>query len=251
MFYSRLKGFEKNQLYAIDNIGLEDIKGHLMAFSDMNNDNLIDLIVLSENKTNLIVYYFNGDNGKFELGNSITVINGSSSGTLDFLATNVVVSDFSGIGRSDLLVMGYELADNKKSFNQDKLIVKLFTPDKNNVYDFPAGTGTDGNSISPCKLANPHSSSFIDLDGDCLSGMLLHIIFGGFFNSVSNGFFFFLPDLFLVCDTSPLTFQIWLNSNNVASSKDDSTLNSSFGKVVTGTFPAGTGQVTFADIGII
>lgn len=68
-----------------------------------------------------------------------------------------------------------------------------------------------------CKLPSPHSNAFIDLDGDCLA------------------------DLFLVCqdDTSSsgLSYQIWKNAKD-----------SGFELAQTGSLPAGTGQISFADM---
>lgn len=68
-----------------------------------------------------------------------------------------------------------------------------------------------------CKIPNPHSNAFIDLDGDCLA------------------------DLFLVCQdessTSGLSYQIWINSKA-----------SGFQLAQTGSLPAGTGQISFADM---
>lgn len=73
-----------------------------------------------------------------------------------------------------------------------------------------------------CQLAKPHSSAFIDLDGDCLA------------------------DLFLVCidsATSQLTYQIWI-ANKL---KEGSTIPTyKFGSG--GTLPKGTGALSFADM---
>ncbi|WAQ86564.1 hypothetical protein PtA15_7A290 [Puccinia triticina] len=66
-----------------------------------------------------------------------------------------------------------------------------------------------------CKLPHPHSSSFIDLDGDCLA------------------------DIFLVCEDGggEQSYQIWLNNKAAG-----------FALARTGRLPYGTKQVTFADM---
>ncbi|OMJ12106.1 T-cell immunomodulatory protein [Smittium culicis] len=252
-----------------------------MAFSDLNNDNLVDLIILAENKTMLLLYYFNEKNGKFEYGKSVLTGNGLSGDKLDFLPVNVVASDFGGSGRSDLIVMGLQADQSKDSKEFGKLSVKLFnqidvfsydegieiaafnqsqpvmfdyngnllldfagqtynnsssflsifenqnsstdTPNTFNIINSLSGVDDKGNVLKPCRLSNPHSSAFVDLNGDCLS----------------------------VCETSPPSYQIWLNGrreiNGTIDDYEQSTV-SNFGNVVTGTLPIGTGQISFADM---
>ncbi|KAA1077632.1 hypothetical protein PGT21_014288 [Puccinia graminis f. sp. tritici] len=71
------------------------------------------------------------------------------------------------------------------------------------------------NSPINCKLPNPHSSTFIDLDGDCLA------------------------DIFLVCEdgAGDQSYQIWLNNKAAG-----------FSLARRGNLPWGTKQVTFADM---
>ncbi|KAG0143907.1 hypothetical protein CROQUDRAFT_660602 [Cronartium quercuum f. sp. fusiforme G11] len=66
-----------------------------------------------------------------------------------------------------------------------------------------------------CKLPNPHSSAFIDLDGDCLA------------------------DIFLTCEgsSSQQTYQIWTNSKSQG-----------FTLAREGALPKATKQITFADV---
>ncbi|OMJ25725.1 T-cell immunomodulatory protein [Smittium culicis] len=230
----------------------------------------------------LLLYYFNDKNGKFEYGKSVLTGNGLSGDKLDFLPVNVVASDFGGTGRSDLVVMGLQADQSKESKDMGKLSVKLFnqidtfsydegveiavfnqsqpvmfdfngnllldfagqmynssssylsifenqnsstdTPNTFNIINSLTGVDDKGNVLKPCRLSNPHSSAFVDLNGDCLS----------------------------VCDTSPPSFQIWLNGRreiNGTTNDDEQSSFSNFGNVVTGTLPIGTGQISFADMG--
>lgn len=94
----------------------------------------------------------------------------------------------------------------------------------------------DMNAID-CKLAGPHSNAFIDLDGDCLAGMVDLNLLALKFNEEST------LDLFLTCvdpsDSSRATYQIWLNK------KEQGFVFSQSGKL-----PKGSGQISFADIGV-
>lgn len=69
-----------------------------------------------------------------------------------------------------------------------------------------------------CQLASPHSSAFIDLDGDCLA------------------------DLFLVCSEggSKLSYQVWIASKAAA--------KPTYSLARKGSLPDGAGALTFADI---
>ena len=72
-----------------------------------------------------------------------------------------------------------------------------------------------------CQLAEPHSSAFIDLNGDCLA------------------------DLFLVCkdkSSSRLTYQIW------TAVKTDKDAEAKYEFARGGTLPKGTGALSFADM---
>jgi len=88
-------------------------------------------------------------------------------------------------------------------------------------YSVDAPLKFDANVLAEpsCRLAEPHSSAFIDLDGDCLA------------------------DLFLVCaDRSKLTYQIWTASKGLEN------LNSAYVFARGGTLPPGTGALSFADM---
>ncbi|KAL9936040.1 hypothetical protein V8E36_004882 [Tilletia maclaganii] len=80
---------------------------------------------------------------------------------------------------------------------------------------------------SSCRLAHPHSSAFVDLNGDCLA------------------------DIFLVCQSSVsssgLSYEIWIASNDAGSS---SKAASPFGYVLShsGDLPPGSGALSFADM---
>ncbi|KAK0567574.1 hypothetical protein OC844_000157 [Tilletia horrida] len=80
---------------------------------------------------------------------------------------------------------------------------------------------------SSCLLAHPHSSAFVDLNGDCLA------------------------DVFLVCQSSSsstLTYEIWIAVNDLPSSDSSSALASGYVLSSTGNLPAGAGALSFADM---
>src|SRR6202522_1528996 len=82
-----------------------------------------------------------------------------------------------------------------------------------------------------CNLANPHSNAVVDLDGDCLAGIV-----------ADSSFKFILmhfTDIFLVCDDGKggKTYQMWINK------KDQGFLLSQEGAL-----PSGTQAISFADV---
>jgi integrin alpha FG-GAP repeat containing protein 1 len=84
-----------------------------------------------------------------------------------------------------------------------------------------------------CKLANPHSNAVVDLNGDCLAGKKEFILLNSTCLTYSE-------DVFLVCDDGRggTYFQIWVNN------KADG-----FSLAQEHALPAGTQQVSFADMG--
>ncbi|KAE8259615.1 hypothetical protein A4X13_0g905 [Tilletia indica] len=98
--------------------------------------------------------------------------------------------------------------------------------------DLPFYDKTGKSTPSTCQLAHPHSSAFVDLNGDCLA------------------------DLFLVCQSpsssSGLTYEIWIATNEVPSSSSShsssSSLTSGYVLSHSGDLPAGSGALSFADM---
>jgi integrin alpha FG-GAP repeat containing protein 1 len=85
----------------------------------------------------------------------------------------------------------------------------------------PLRAGKDSQTEPACQLSEPHSSAFIDLDGDCLA------------------------DLFLVCKGSAawsLTYQIWI------AEKVNEGSASTYKFAKGGTLPPGAGALSFADM---
>lgn len=90
-----------------------------------------------------------------------------------------------------------------------------------------------------CKLAGPHSSAFIDLDGDCLAGEPIQRRCTRAASRAAADPSPPRADIFLHCEdpyTGENTYQIWLNRQG------------SFELTRDGRFPAGSGMVTFADM---
>lgn len=98
-----------------------------------------------------------------------------------------------------------------------------------NVTSAPMFAGSNGGSEQPCQLTDPHSSAFIDLDGDCIA------------------------DLFLVCapeaGQSRNRYQIWTGSPSPATANDTaSSSTAGFTLSKSGNLPTGAGPLTFADM---
>ncbi|KAL1915364.1 uncharacterized protein VTP21DRAFT_6822 [Calcarisporiella thermophila] len=123
-------------------------------------------------------------------------------------AAQPILFDYDGNMRTDLL--GYP------SSSSDTLSVwrNVVNP-ATNALEFEIAPFPLNNSAPACKPANPHSSAFVDLDGDCLA------------------------DLFLVCqeEGGRHSYQIWINS-----------VENGFVFKQTGQLPAGAGQISFADM---
>lgn len=90
------------------------------------------------------------------------------------------------------------------------------------IEDAPLSSAEAASKVPTCHLADPHSSAFIDLNGDCLA------------------------DLFLVCADSgwgwgsKLTYQIWIANKGPKSS--------GYTLARQGQLPPGTGALSFADM---
>jgi integrin alpha FG-GAP repeat containing protein 1 len=91
---------------------------------------------------------------------------------------------------------------------------------------------------SPCKLADPHSNAFVDLNGDCFSGIFANLY--SYIRNISLQDICRSADLFLTCqnEDGSKSFQIWINDKEKG-----------FVHNVEKNLPKGTGQISFADLG--
>ena len=82
-----------------------------------------------------------------------------------------------------------------------------------------------------CKLSSPHSNAFVDLDGDCLAGMIFCMFHLNFY-----------ADLFVTCSEkegdASSSYQVWVNEKSRG-----------FRLQHEGPLPKGAGPISFADIG--
>lgn len=86
-----------------------------------------------------------------------------------------------------------------------------------------------------CTINDPHSNAVVDLDGDCLAGLV-----SGCFVT-TNLYSCYLSDLFLTCDDGKggKKYQVWVNKKEEGFSLSQE-----------GQLPFGTQAISFADIGL-
>ncbi|CAG8492968.1 10051_t:CDS:10 [Paraglomus occultum] len=172
---------------------------------DFNYDGNLDVLVMGPNTKStdeLILRVYLGDGSSQFNTTYLKVPSAMSPQPIPF--------DFSGNMTTDLLGYRYDNNPDKK-LSLWKNIYNAESDVLFEVSDLPI----DETATPPCKLADPHSNAFVDLNGDCLS------------------------DLFLTCqdDNDVKSFQIWINDKeNGFVLKED------------GNFPEGTGQISFADL---
>ncbi|PVU90415.1 hypothetical protein BB561_004891, partial [Smittium simulii] len=127
----------QNQFSHHKSTGLDTFIGTIMAIADVNGDKLLDLVLLSENKSQLDFLTYSPKEKKFVFFSSLPFASVLKSGDVDFTAVNVVFGDFLGNGRQALAIMGYE----QKS-NLQKLSIKLYTQSSTNSYVYHSDIGT-------------------------------------------------------------------------------------------------------------
>lgn len=135
---------------------------------------------------------------------------------------------FDGLGSMRLDLLGHFLNASSDQSSQPALAMWQNAFAETNgteafrIVDHPLMTahGATLSEEPPCDLADPHSSAFVDLNGDCLA------------------------DLFLVCAASRgrQRFQIW------TANKDESQRPAGFTFARSGLLPEGAGPLVFADM---
>ncbi|KAJ1956682.1 hypothetical protein EC988_001221, partial [Linderina pennispora] len=167
---------------------------------DFDMDGRLDLLVqgqqTSKGETFMSVYL--GDGAKFNDAVDLP----SATEALPF------AFDYNGDGRVDFLGRSWDQRTN--ATGPQTWVWQNSQKPGTEMYDLTAFVpGNDTQEM--CQPASPHSSAFVDLDGDCLA------------------------DLFIVCDGNE-EYQIWTNSA------------AGFVYSQTGKLPTNAGPVSFADI---
>ncbi|KAJ1813412.1 hypothetical protein LPJ56_005173, partial [Coemansia sp. RSA 2599] len=179
-----------------------------VVVGDFNMDGKLDVLLQGAEasnggETSMKAYLGDGESGFSEAGEVP-----SATGGLPF------AFDYRGDGRTDLL--GFPADQDKQQQQETAWVWTHADGSADNVLfemnAFVSGNSSlAGDSTKMCKLAAPHSSAFVDLNGDCLA------------------------DLFVVCEGSE-EYQIWTNTE------------SGFVYSQTGKLPSNAGPVSFADM---
>ncbi|KAG9121544.1 hypothetical protein FRC07_002449 [Ceratobasidium sp. 392] len=242
------KRFKTNELISAGGLGLESVQGRVVAFGDLDGDQFLDVLVVSEDQRTVTAYLWQHDLFTYTQSTSFTLPSQNR-------IVNVVPADLNYDGRLDLLFMSL---GSDKTLGLDALLGNVVSKgvDYGSPISLPSSglvqplvldstgsmrldlLGVDssgkmklwkntGNAEelytvtnSPlsdrvCTIADPHSNAVVDFNGDCLA------------------------DLFLTCQqpsTNTRSFQIWTRAN------DGYTLSRE------GTLPKGAGPVSFADM---
>ncbi|KAF9174373.1 hypothetical protein BGX21_001266 [Mortierella sp. AD011] len=177
---------------------------------DFNYDGKLDVLVMGQadpvlNPTGELmmrVYLGNIDSG-WDL-NFITVPSATSQQPMTF--------DYNGDMLTDLL--GYAFEGYQAGVSTLSVWKNVYSPSTPGVIFEVAPMNFTGEPGPTCTLSDPHSSAFVDLNGDCLA------------------------DIFLTCyDNNQYSYVIYVNNKEEG-----------FSFATSGLLPDGAGQVTFADI---
>ncbi|KAH6578731.1 hypothetical protein BASA50_008422 [Batrachochytrium salamandrivorans] len=230
---AKMPKFATPGLHTFD-AGLANVDGRIAAFGDFNGDRMTDVFILSSDQTTISVYAW--DFGDFNYDGMLDFILFGQENPLNKDDTSLHFELFLGNGKKNAtevessksisepshpFIIDYD-GDMRPSLighvhsQPDILSVWTFNS-TNNIFDvrktnFSQSTSNNGHH---CHLPHPHSSAFIDLDGDCLA------------------------DVFLMCDdgSGNLSYQIWVNSKK-----------NGFQFARAGGIPKGAGQISFADM---
>ncbi|GAK62023.1 t-cell immunomodulatory protein [Moesziomyces antarcticus] len=215
-------GFKRSPAATIQTAAGQKISNVVAA--DINYDGRLDLLVMSQNpastskELSMQVFLGEEDGSGFK-----TTPLSSPSSTLaqpiSIDASGDMQMDLLGIPFSDTPAAGRNASDLKIWRN---LLVDL--SNSTEAFDIADAPLLNADAAPACKLANPHSSAFVDLNGDCLA------------------------DLFLVCSeesflSSKLTYQIW-----TAVKPNSKGEGSGFKLASSGDLPPGTGALSFGDV---
>lgn len=192
--------------------------------ADINYDGRLDLLIMSQDTSastkelSMQVYLGKPDGSAFE---SIPLSVPPST------IAQPISLDASGDMQMDLLGLPFGATTAAGKDASDLKIWRNLLVDSTNstaAFDIDDAPLLDATKAPACKLASPHSSAFVDLNGDCLA------------------------DLFLVCSqesflSSKLTYQIWTAVKPTSKGE-----GSGFKLASSGNLPPGTGALSFGDI---
>ncbi|KAN0066109.1 hypothetical protein ACQY0O_000203 [Thecaphora frezii] len=193
---------------------------HNVVAADLNYDGRLDLLVMhqtsrSASREMAMSVYLGTLDGKGFQPQPIHLPSSTLAQPLSIDATGDMQMD----------LLGHPFSSSSSSDASIKLWRNLLAdanrtdPDAFDIVDAPL-IASDG-SVPRCTLSNPHSSAYVDLNGDCLA------------------------DLFLVCGTAgDLSYQIW--TANKPKAKDSEPPGFKF--AASGRLPPGTGALSFADM---
>ncbi|KAH9465512.1 hypothetical protein Pst134EA_013395 [Puccinia striiformis f. sp. tritici] len=179
-----------------------------IVVTDINYDGRLDILVMGNtdpsdrDQATLKMEVWYGINGT-SFASGIPIPSSLSSHPLVFDSQGMMTMDLLGLPSSlpSVFKVWKNLASSSTSNSSTPFV----------IIDPPFNTPIN------CKLPNPHSSAFIDLDGDCLA------------------------DIFLTCEDEAgmgeQSYQIWINNKNEG-----------FSLSRTGILPRGTKGITFADM---
>ncbi|SOV01428.1 uncharacterized protein UDID_01003 [Ustilago sp. UG-2017a] len=215
-------GFDHNPACSVQVATGQKISNVVAA--DINYDGRLDLLVMSQSTSS--------SSKQLSMDVFLGALDGSGFDSIPLtvppsILAQPITIDASGDMQMDLL--GIPFTDNPstpKDASDLKVWRNLLVGSANNTaaFDIADPPLIDATQAPACKLADPHSSAFVDLNGDCLA------------------------DLFLVCSEESflsykLTYQIWTavkpNSKGEASG---------FKLASSGDLPPGTGSLSFGDI---
>ncbi|SPO21234.1 uncharacterized protein UTRI_00711 [Ustilago trichophora] len=215
-------GFERDPAASVQIAAGQKISNVVAA--DINYDGRLDLLVMSQSTStsskqlSMDVFLGKTDGSGFD-PIALTVPPSILAQPISIDASGDMQLDLLGIPFTDTSVPSKDASDFK--------IWRNLLADSTNTtaaFDIADAPLLDATKSPACKLASPHSSAFVDLNGDCLA------------------------DLFLVCSeetflSTKLTYQIW-----TAVKPNSKGEGSGFKLASTGELPPGTGALSFGDI---